>query len=137
MEEWIEVGAEPKQVNRNDRLGPRGDRRSHRAGVDVVRQGIDIHEHRPGTKTSGAAGGRKEGIGARDDLVARPDTERHHRHEQPVRPRRDADRVPDPEHHGQLALEELDLPAEDELLTVAHPRHRRDELIPNRRVLSL
>jgi hypothetical protein len=49
-----------------------------------------------------------------DDLVARADAERHHRDEQRVGARRDADGVPDAEVRRELAFERLDLGAQDE-----------------------
>ena len=65
------------------------------------------------------------------------DAERHHRDEQRVGSRRDADGVGDAERIGQLALERLDLGPLDEPLAVADASDRRQHLVADRPVLRL
>ena len=61
-----------REVHRDDRFRPRGDRSLDRAGIDIQRLGIAIHENRTGFEMLGHIGGRRECHRARDHFVARP-----------------------------------------------------------------
>ena len=135
--DWIEIGAQAKEMDWNDRLGFRRDRRNGLIGVDVERRRIDVDEHRPGAQPLDGAGGRKERIRRRDDLVARFDVERHQRQEERVGPGRNGDGVRDADEGAELALERLDFGPHDEALAVADACHRREDFIAQRTVLRL
>ena len=61
---------EAEEVDRADRPRPRRDRRLDPAGVDDVRVGLDVDEHRRRAGVQDRAGRRVERVADRDDLVA-------------------------------------------------------------------
>ena len=111
----------------------RSDGRVDRGRIEVEGDRIDVDEHRPRAEPGDAAGGGEERVGGGDDLVARSDAKRHHRHQQRVGPRRDADGVLHAEQGGEFALEPLHLGAHDELLAVADARDGREDRVAERR----
>jgi hypothetical protein len=84
VDDRMQVGRLAKQVHRNNRLGPRRHGGRDRVRIDVEGVGLYINQHRLRANTHYAPGTGKKGIRAGDDLVARPDAERHQRGEQRV-----------------------------------------------------
>ena len=100
--------------------------------------GIDVDEHRRRADARDGAGGGEERVGAGDDLVARPDAERHQRDEQRVGAGGDADGVLHPEQRRQSRCSKrLDFRAHDEALAVADARRSREHLVADGRELRL
>ena len=79
---------------------------------------VDVAEDRHGARRRDRLGARVEGEGGHDDLVARADAERAQRDRDRLRPVGHADGVRGAEPPRELALEGLDLGAEDELPAV-------------------
>ena len=115
----------------------RRDARGDVLGVEVVRRGIDVGEDGRRAAARDRLGGRVERERGADHLVARADTERvEHDHDR-VRAVRDADRVLDAEVLRRLALECLDVRAEDERARLENLGERALQLRNQRRVLRL
>ena len=103
-----------EEVHGHDRLRPRGDPPLDVGRVEVQRRRVDVGEDGRRAAAGDRLGGREERERRADHLVARADPERvEHEHER-VGAVRDADRLLDAEVLGRLALEALDLGAEDE-----------------------
>ncbi len=126
-----------EEVHRHDRLRPLGDARRDVVRVEVERDGIDVGEDGRRADTRDRLGGRVEGEGRADHLVAAPDAHRLEREDERVRAVGDADRMRHAEVRGRLALERLDLRAEDEPAGLEHLREPLLELGDERRVLRL
>ena len=133
----IHVGALAVQVHGNHGAGSRRDRRSDGRGIDVARDRIDVDEPRRRAEAADASGRGEERIRRRDDFVARADAERHHRGQQRVGAGRHRDRFGDLEMRRKLALERIDLRAEDEALAVADPGDGGENLLAERQILRL
>jgi len=88
--------------------------RCHVLGVEIERVGVDVGEHRSRADAGDRLRRCVEGERGADDLVARTDAHRLEREHERIRPVRDADRVRHIEVRSRLALECLDLRAEDE-----------------------
>src|SRR5665213_1133713 len=97
----------------NDCLRLRSYRRLNLRGIDIVRSGIDIHEHRLRSQAMDAADGSEECKRRGDYFVPGPDLQAHHRIEQRVRPARNTYRITALSGGGRLALEISDLGASD------------------------
>lgn len=67
----VQIGGQTVQVDHDDRLGPAGDRGLQRRGVQIERDGVDVHEHRYGHEMERSGGAADEAQGGHDDLVAR------------------------------------------------------------------
>jgi hypothetical protein len=113
----------------------RRDGRANRTCVDVERRAIDVDEHGTRAEPRDGAGGREKRKRGRHHFVSRPDIERHQRCEKRIGPRRHTDRVRDLEERRKLALEALNLRAEDELLRVADARDGLEYAAAQRREL--
>ena len=134
----VHVGDQPIEMHRHDGLGSRRDGGANRAGIDVEGHRVDVDEPRRRADARDAAGGGEEREGRGDDFVAGADrrapsaSRGSHRCPTTWRPRRvDAD-LP-----RQLALERVDLGAEDEALAVADARDGGEDLLADRPVLRL
>ncbi len=75
----IEVGRLPVEIDRDDRLGPLVDERTHVLGIDVQRVVADVGEDGRRAAVDDHVGGRRPGDRAGDHLVAGPDPERDER----------------------------------------------------------
>ncbi len=127
----------PEEVDGHDRLRPRRDARGDVLGVEVERRRVDVREDRRRTDTRDRLGRRVERERRADHLVAATDPERVEREHERVGPVRDADRVRHAEERGRLALERLDLGAEDEATGLEDGGEALLELWNERRVLRL
>ncbi len=97
-----------------------GDQRRHGRRVEVERHRVDVGEDRRRADARDRLCGRVERERGADHLVAALDPHRLEREDERVGPVRDADRVRDTEVGGRLALEGLDLRAEDEAAGLEH-----------------
>src|SRR5262249_5439540 len=102
------------EMDGHDRLRPRRDPGGHVLGIEVQRDRVDVREDRRRTSPRDRLGGRVERERGTDDLVARADLHRVEDEDESVGAVGDADRVWDAEVVGGLALERLDVRAEDE-----------------------
>ena len=136
-EERIHVGTQSIKMHRNDRSCARRQGGADGRGGEIVCFGVDIHEPRGRAQPRDTSRRREKRVGTGDDLVARADAERHHRHKERVGSRRDADGVGDAKRIGQLTLERGDLGPLDEPLAVADSNDRRQHLVADWPVLSL
>jgi len=100
--------------------------------VEVERDGVDVGEDRRCSPAHDRLGGRIEGEGGTDHLVARPDAERLEGEHQRVGAVGDADRPLHAEVGGGFLLERPVVLAADEALAVEHlaerglePRYQR------------
>ena len=105
--------------------------------IEVQRGRVDVGEDRRRAAARDRLGGREERERRADDLVAGADLERVEREHERVRAVGDADRLLDAEVLGGLALERLDLGAEDEAAAVEGAGERLLELRDEGRVLRL
>ena len=121
----------------HDRLRPRGDPALDVGGVEVQRARVDLGEDRGRADPRDRLGGGVERERRADHLVAGADLERVEDEHDRVGAVRDADRLLDAESLGRLALEALDLGAEDEAAALERPLERRLQLRDQRRVLRL
>jgi hypothetical protein len=91
-------------VDRNDRLGPFGNRRLDQ--VEVHAEGVAaVDEDRSGAQFADRADGGDEGVGGRDDLVARPQPKSLQRNLDGVGSRSHADGMPDADQFGEQGFE--------------------------------
>ena len=74
---------QPGVMHRHDRPGARRDRRFDLRRVDVQGGRIDVDQPDVGTQIAHDFGGRREGVGGGDDLVAGSDAQRLQREVQP------------------------------------------------------
>jgi hypothetical protein len=86
-----------EQVNDDDRLRARRHRGAHRLRRHAEGLRVDVAEHRPRTGGRDRLGGRVEGEGRHDDLVAGADADGLQGEGEGIRPVRHADRVLGPE----------------------------------------
>ena len=118
----------PVEVHRNDGLGLRRDLRLDLIDVDVVGRGVDVDEHHLRAGHLDRLGRGDEGVGDRDDLVTRADTQRLQRDEQRVGSVGNADAMTDPAVLREGLLERLDERAADEGGLLDHGGDRRVDL---------
>ncbi len=131
------VGELAVQVHGHHRARARVDGAGHRGGIDVVSDGIDVHEHRGGAgERDGAARGH-EGERRGDDLVAGPDLQRSKREEQGVGAGIEAHPIPRPGGRRQLLLQRPAFRPHDEARRGEHALGRLPQLGAKRRVLAL
>jgi hypothetical protein len=118
------------EMHGKDRPRPGRDRLGDRVRVEVQRLRVHVHEDR--SRARGEDGQAGEGSGKRrgDDLVARAHADRDQGELQGLGPVCDRDRLAGLEGRGELALERLDLRAEDEPPGVDDAPDRRVELSP-------
>ena len=116
------------QTDRHDGPGARRDQRLHLAGIHQAGVGLDVGEHRPGAQQHDHLGGRREGEGRGDDLVARPYAERHHGHQQGLGARGAGDAVPGAAAGFQRLLELAHLGPHDVLAVVQHTLDARVDI---------
>ena len=124
LTEGAQVGGLAEDVDGHH--GPRAlrDRRLGRVRVEAQGHRVDVGEHRRRAAACDRLSGRVERERGADDLVARADLERvEHEHER-VGAVGAADRVLHAELLGGLALERLDLGAEDEATALERARER-------------
>src|SRR5262249_29767535 len=107
--------------------------RRRRVHIECVR--LDVDEDRPRAQAPDRAGGGKEAIRRRDDLVARPDPERHQGNQQGVGSRRDAHRMRGAAVRGELFFDRRLLRPKNESLAFEHARNRRVHFAADARVL--
>src|SRR5690606_4377442 len=79
---FVHVAHLAVQRHRHDGLGARRDLGFDQRGIDITGVGLDVDEYRPGAQQHDDFGGGHEGKRRGDDFVARPDAQRHQRHEQ-------------------------------------------------------
>ena len=104
-----------EQMHRHDRARPRRQAALDVRRVEIERRWVDVGEDRRRADARDRLGRGVEREGRADDLVARADPERaQHQHDR-IRAVRDADRPRHAEVRGGLALERVDVRAEDEL----------------------
>ena len=121
----------------HDRPRARGDRRLDALGVEVGGGGMDVHEHRPGADVGDGFGGRDEGVGRGDHLVARLHPHRQQGQMERARARVQGHAVPDAAVGGELFLEARDLLAENERRRSADAVQRGEALVSEAVVLQL
>ena len=126
-----------EQVHRHHRLRPLRDPPLDVGGIEVERRGLDLGEDGRRAAARDRLGRRVERERRADHLVARADAQRVEDEHERVGAVRDADRLLDAELLGRLALEALDLGAEDEAAALERPRERLLQLRDERRVLRL
>jgi hypothetical protein len=61
-EDWVQIGAQPEEMDWKDRSRSRRDSRSRGGHVQVERRGIDVDEHRTCPEAHDAAGRRKKRV---------------------------------------------------------------------------
>ena len=129
-DEPFEVDRLPEEVDRQDRLEPRAAARGalHVGDGRVEGRRVDVREDRLGAEPRDTARGREERVGRADHLVAGPDPVRHQREEDRVAAGADGDRLGRAAVVGELALERVDLGAQDELLRLHDARERGADL---------
>ncbi len=75
-EQLVEIGGKPTDVDRDDRLRPRGDRGLDSSRIQVVAPRVDVDEDGNGPLVEDRLPGAGKGVGGRDDLVAGLDPDR-------------------------------------------------------------
>ena len=103
--------------------------------VERVARRIDVGEHRRGPEMCHHLRRRDKGERRHDHFVSRADTDDFQREAQRVSPGRDPDAVRRTAVTGELALERLDLGAEDVLPACQHPTDGLVDLPADRGVL--
>jgi hypothetical protein len=106
-------------------------------GVEVVGDGVAVHEDGRGPYGRDGLGRGEEGVGRDDDLVAGADAARQQREVERRRAVRDADALARADVVRELALERLDLAPEHEGRRVEHALDGRVNLGLERAVLRL
>ena len=106
-------------------------------GLEVVGDRVDVEVDRARAGAGDRPAGGEEGVGTGEDLVTRPDVERHQRHEQRVGARRDADAVLRPAVGRDLLLQLAHGGTEDEHLRLGDVQHGCIELGLEGAVLGL
>jgi len=134
--ELVDLGRAAEEVHRHDRLGARRDLARDVGGVEVHRLALDVGEYGRRAEQGDRLGGGVEGEGGADDLVARPDSQRAQHQRDRVGAVSYSDRLRDTEVGRRLALERLDVGAEDELPRLEHLGEASLQLVRERRVLS-
>ena len=114
----------PEQVHRDDRPRPVGQLRGCVLEIEIERDRVDLGEDRRRAAPHDRLGGRVEGEGGTDHLVARPDAERLEGEHERVGAVGDADRPLHAEVRGGLLLERPVVLAADEGLAVEHLAER-------------
>ena len=71
-------------MNRDNRFCPGRNLCFDFGRVDIEGFGVNIDKHRPGPQTGYATTGGKKSVGCGDNLVARLNIEGHHRHQQSI-----------------------------------------------------
>ncbi len=135
--DWVHVRHLSEQVDGHDRLGVLADDVLDLLGVDVVRDGVNVHEDRAGAGPPDAAGGGEERERGRDDLVADADVQAHQGVEQGIGAAGDADGVRAVGHLGDGLFKLLDLGPADTHLRIEHIVDLRQHLVPDLCVLRL
>ena len=124
----VEVGGVAVEVDGEDGLRPRRDRRRDRRRRDVQGRGIEVREHRARARAHHGQRGKGGGEGRRDHLVARADAQPFQRELDGLGAVGDRDHLPRPQPGRELALEGFSLRPQDEPPGVQHPRHRGVDL---------
>ncbi len=101
----VELGRVAEDVDRDERLRPRRDRRLDRGRVEVEGVRVDVGEDRRRALVDRAVRRRDERVRRRDHLVARPDAGEAHAEVQPGRARRDRRAVRRADRVGEHRLE--------------------------------
>jgi len=124
----LEVGGLAVEVNREDRLGARRDRRREPGRVERERTRVNVHQHRRRAAQLNGHDRRHGGVRDGDDLIARPDAARSQRQVNRLGAAADAD----PKSHAQvsrkLALERRGFLAQNVSSFVEHSRDRLIDL---------
>ena len=121
----VERGAEQVHADHGLRVAAALQRLFEPLRIEVPVHGFDVDEHRGRAHAGDDAGGREERVGRQHDLIARPDAERHQRHQQRIGARRQRQRVLAAEVGLELAFEVLDFGAEDVLTAADDADDRR------------
>jgi hypothetical protein len=111
--QWRHVGGLAVEMDGDDRARARADRRFDARGVDVAGGLVGLHRYRRRAGLAHREPGRDEGVRRNDHLVAGADAPGAQHEVQRVEAVADADRVGDAAVRGELALEGVDLGAED------------------------
>ena len=116
VQDGLDVADAAEEVHRDDRPGPWADGGLDRGRVDgtVI---VAVDQHRAGAHCHDGAGGGDEGIGLGDDLVTSADLRSAQRQLEGRQPGVDTDGMRHAAVVGELALESLDLGAQDEIAT--------------------
>jgi hypothetical protein len=130
------VGGLAVEVDRDDRLGARGDRGLDRGRVDVVGVGLDVHEDGLRTGAPDRAAGGEEGVRRGDDLIAGRQVDGHQRQQEGVGAGRAADGVGRAHVFADLRLQAADLGAHHEALGLQDLPDDRLDLVADRLVLG-
>jgi hypothetical protein len=127
----------PVEMHGQDRGCPRADCARHSARVEQSGTGVHICIHRLGAGVDHRQCGGDERVRRHDHLVAgaNPSCSEHDR--QCGGARGDADAVVDPTVSSELALEQLDLAAEDEVTRTKHAPKRGVQVAGKQPVLSI
>ena len=96
--------------------------------VEGEARGIDVDEQRPRARQLDRRDGRHRGMRDGDDIILGPDADRLQRQHQRIGAAADADAVADADVIGKLALERLDLLAQDVAAAFQHAGDRRVDL---------
>ena len=126
-----------EQVDGHDRLRARRDPALDVLRIEVQRHRVDVGEDGRRLASRDRLGGRVEGEGRADHLVAATDAERVEDEHDRVGAVGDADRLGDAEVLGRLRLEGRDVRPEDELAALEHVGEGLLQLRDQRRVLRL
>ncbi len=124
--ERVELARVAEDVDGDDPLRPRRDRRLDRGRIEVHRPLVDVGEHRRRTLVDEAVGRGDERVRRRDHLVALAQATDRGEQVQPARARRDGGRVGRADLLREGTLEALDRRAERQ---PARPEHLEDELL--------
>jgi hypothetical protein len=133
----IHVGRLAVEMHRDNGLGLLRDDRGNERRVDVVGDRVAIDQHRHRAKRGHRERRGDEGVAGHDHFVARADAHRLEGQAQGVEARAHADGVLRPHHPGELALEGVDLRAEDVLAVHDDVADGGLDLIADRRMMGI
>jgi hypothetical protein len=116
-------------VHGEDGARARGEGALHRARVEVQRVGLDVHEHGARAHVLDDVHRGREGDAGGDDLVARPDAERHERRVQAGGARVERQRARRAQRGGELGLEARGLGPRGDPVRAERVHHLVDLLV--------
>src|SRR6266545_3939660 len=135
-ENWVEIGRPTVEVDRDDRARALRDRRLEQFRIDVPRLREDVDENRSRARVRDGLCRRDERVRGCDHLFARLNFGSQKRQVEGARSRVEGDAVGRAAVVGELALEALDLVAEDERGVPAHAVEALEDLLTQIQVLD-
>ena len=134
LQDRVHVARLAAEVHRQDRLGAGRDSCLDLRGVEVQGRGLAVHQHRPPPQVLDDRHRGREGHGAGDDLVARPDPHRLERQVQRCGAGVHRHGVLAADVGGEVPLELLDHRAGGEPAGAQAADHRLDLLLAEQRL---